>query len=156
MHLQHMEVPRLGVRIGATAAPLRHSHNNARAEPRLGPTPQLLATRDPQPVEGGPGIESASSWILVGFVSSVPPWELLASLRHFQPRWNHRAKTALQRSHHPQNKFSAHQGEATSTMQGKTLIYFYQPRLCNQAVLGSNPRTGLPLTVTDCDPGQVS
>ena len=33
--------------IGATAASLRQSHNNARSEPYLQPTPQLTATSDP-------------------------------------------------------------------------------------------------------------
>lgn len=33
-HLQHMEVPRLGVRTGATAAGPPHNHSNARSEMR--------------------------------------------------------------------------------------------------------------------------
>ena len=33
--------------IGAIAAGLHHSHSNAGSEPRLQPTPQLLATLDP-------------------------------------------------------------------------------------------------------------
>ena len=33
--------------IGAVAAGLHHSHNNTRTEPRLPPTPQLMATPDP-------------------------------------------------------------------------------------------------------------
>ena len=33
--------------IGGTGAGLCHSHSNARSEPRLRPTPQLMATRDP-------------------------------------------------------------------------------------------------------------
>ena len=32
--------------IGATAAGLHHSHSNTRYEPRLRPTPQLMATPD--------------------------------------------------------------------------------------------------------------
>ena len=46
-HLQHMEVPGLGGRIGAVAAGLHHSHSNPRSEPRLQPTPQLTATPGP-------------------------------------------------------------------------------------------------------------
>ena len=46
-------------RIRAVAAVLLHS--NVRLEPRLRPTPQLMATLDP----GDPGIEPTSSWILV-------------------------------------------------------------------------------------------
>ena len=33
--------------IGATAAGLHHSHSNARSEPHLQPTPQLMAMPDP-------------------------------------------------------------------------------------------------------------
>ena len=33
--------------IGAVAAGLRQSHSNAGSEPRLQPTPQLMATQDP-------------------------------------------------------------------------------------------------------------
>ena len=35
LHLRHMEVPRLGVRIGAIAAGLHHSHSNTGSQPRL-------------------------------------------------------------------------------------------------------------------------
>ena len=33
--------------VGATAAGLHHVHSNARSEPHLRPTPQLMATPDP-------------------------------------------------------------------------------------------------------------
>ena len=33
--------------IGAVATGLRHSHSNSGSEPRLQPTPQILATLDP-------------------------------------------------------------------------------------------------------------
>ena len=36
--------------IGATAADLRHSHSNARSEPRLQCTPQLVAMPDLNPL----------------------------------------------------------------------------------------------------------
>ena len=42
--------------IEATAAGLHHSHNNAKSEPRLRPTPQLMAMPDPQPTERGQGL----------------------------------------------------------------------------------------------------
>ena len=51
-------------RIGGTAACLHHSYGNTESL-----TPRAR-----------PGIEPASSWILVGFVSAVPQWELLAFL----------------------------------------------------------------------------
>ena len=41
--------------IGAVAAGLLHSHGNARSEPSLQPTPQLMAMPDPQPTERGRG-----------------------------------------------------------------------------------------------------
>ena len=44
-HPRHMEVPRLGVDSGAGAA--SHSHNSARSELPLQPTPQLTAVPDP-------------------------------------------------------------------------------------------------------------
>ena len=40
---------------GAVAASLCQSHSNARSEPRLWPTPQLMAVLDPQPTEQGQG-----------------------------------------------------------------------------------------------------
>jgi len=41
--------------IGAIAAGLYHSHNNARSEPRLQPTPQLTVPLDNQPTDQGQG-----------------------------------------------------------------------------------------------------
>ena len=52
------------------ATGLCHRHSNARSELHLPPTWQLAATLDPQPTE------PTSSWILVGFVTSDPQWEL--------------------------------------------------------------------------------
>ena len=40
---------------GAVAASLRQSHSNVGSELRLRPTPQLMATPDPQPTEQGQG-----------------------------------------------------------------------------------------------------
>ena len=55
-HTRHMEVPRPGGLIGATAAGLHRSHSNAGS-----------LTHGERP-----GIEPASSWILVRFVSTEP------------------------------------------------------------------------------------
>ena len=38
-------------RIEAVATGLRQSHSNAGSEPRLPPTPQLMATPDPEPTD---------------------------------------------------------------------------------------------------------
>ena len=53
--------------IGATAAGLHYSHSNPGSEPCLRPTPTAHSNT---------GGEPASSWILIGFVSSEPRWEL--------------------------------------------------------------------------------
>ena len=53
LHLQHVEVPRLGGLIRAVAAGLHHGHSNARSELRLWPTPQLMAMPDAYPTERG-------------------------------------------------------------------------------------------------------
>ena len=45
-----MEVARLGEGIRATAAGLHPSHSNAGSEPRLPPTPQLMAMLDLNPL----------------------------------------------------------------------------------------------------------
>ena len=50
-HLQHMEVLRLRVKLGTTAASLHHSPSNARSELCLWPTLQLRATLDTSPIE---------------------------------------------------------------------------------------------------------
>ena len=71
-HLQHMEVPRLGVESELVAAGRHHSHSNARSEPHLQPTPQLTATHWARP-----GIKPATSWFLVGCGSAAPWQELL-------------------------------------------------------------------------------
>ena len=56
---RHMEVPRLGGRIGAEAAGLHHSHSNLRSEPCLQPTPQLMATEWGQ----GSNLHPHCSWL---------------------------------------------------------------------------------------------
>ena len=63
--------------IRPAAAGLRHSHSDTRSEPCLWPTPQLMAMLDPQAKRlSEAGIEPTPSWILVRFVSTLPPWEL--------------------------------------------------------------------------------
>ena len=52
-HLQHMEVPKLGVQ--SELQPLAYTtfHSNSGSELHPQPTPQLTATQDPQPTERG-------------------------------------------------------------------------------------------------------
>ena len=59
--------------IGATAASLHHSCNNGESELHLRPTLQLMAGS--LTYSARPGMEPASSWILVEFVSTEPQWE---------------------------------------------------------------------------------
>ena len=51
--------------IRAVADGLCHSHSNTRSEPHLWPTPQLMATLDPQPTEWGQGsnLQPHASWL---------------------------------------------------------------------------------------------
>ena len=76
-HLWHMEVPRLGANQSYGCWP-SHSHSNLGSKLCLWPTPQLTEKLDPLPWPR-PGIKSASSWILVGFVSTAP-WQELPDL----------------------------------------------------------------------------
>ena len=52
-YLQHVEVFQARGWTGATAASLCHNH---RSKPHLQPTPQLRGMTDPQPTEGGQGL----------------------------------------------------------------------------------------------------
>ena len=51
--LQHMEVPRLGVKSKLPAE--HHSHGNTESELYLWPTPEFVAMMDPLPTEGSQG-----------------------------------------------------------------------------------------------------
>ena len=57
--------------IGATATGLCHSHNNTRSKPRLQPTQQPTGNARSSTQWGRPGIEPATPWFLVGFVSAA-------------------------------------------------------------------------------------
>ena len=76
-HMQHIEVSGIGVRVGATAAGLHHSHSNTRSEQSLWPTLQFRATAGSLTHWAGPGIKFASSWLLVSFITAEPQWELI-------------------------------------------------------------------------------
>ena len=64
--------------IGAAAASLHHNHSNTSSELGLWPTLQLRAMPGSLTHWAGPGIEPTSSWILVGFITTVSWRELPA------------------------------------------------------------------------------
>ena len=55
--------------VGAAAASLHHSHRNARSEPPLGPTLQLVGNARCLSPWARPGMEPLPSWILIGFLT---------------------------------------------------------------------------------------
>ena len=55
LHPWHVEAPRPGGPVGATASSLSHSHSNVGSELRLQPTTQPATTLDPRPTEQGQG-----------------------------------------------------------------------------------------------------
>ena len=74
-HLQHMEVPRLGVKSELQVS----AYTTATATSDLSCICDLhySSRQCRSPTHWArPGIEPASSWILVRFVSAAPPWEL--------------------------------------------------------------------------------
>ena len=79
---RHMEVPRLWGWIGAVATGLHHSHSNTRSKPRL--RTYTIARGNVRSLIHWVrlGIEPASSWVLVRFVSTQPRQELL--LQYFK------------------------------------------------------------------------
>ena len=71
-----MEIPRRGVESEPQLTAYITAPGNVGSEQHLRPTPQLTATPDPWPTELGQRSNPESSWILVRFISAVPPWEL--------------------------------------------------------------------------------
>ena len=76
-HLRHMGSSQIRGQIGAVVASLHHSHSNVGSEPPSVTYTTAHDNTDPQPTERGQGLQSASSWMLVGVISSVPQQELL-------------------------------------------------------------------------------
>ena len=66
--------------IGAVAANLHHSHSNAGSEPRLRPTPQLMAMPDPQPTKRGQGLNAQPHGSWSDSLTTEPLWELQAHI----------------------------------------------------------------------------
>ena len=58
--------------IRAAAAGLHHSHSNAGSKPHLWPKLKLMAMPNPEPTEPEARDSPASSWLLVGFVTTEP------------------------------------------------------------------------------------
>ena len=63
---------------------LCHRQGNVWSELCLLPTTQLTAMPDPRP-----GIEPASSWIPVGFITTEPQWELLNQFLIWNSKFAH-------------------------------------------------------------------
>ena len=89
-----------------------HSHRNTRSKPHLWPTPQLRATSDPHPLSG-PGIEPASSWILIGFISTEPHQALPSFHFHKQP-WELASIISILRIRKPRHKRKRHEFQGKS------------------------------------------
>ena len=63
--------------IGAAAVSLHHNHSHVQPESHLWPTAKLTAMPDPYLTQWErTRINPASSWVLVGFVTAEPQWEL--------------------------------------------------------------------------------
>ena len=60
----------------ATAAALHHSHSNGQIQAMSVIYTIALGNARVSTYWAGPGIEHASSWRLVGFISTAPQWEL--------------------------------------------------------------------------------
>ena len=58
--------------IGAVAAGLHHSRNNAGSEPRLRPTPLFTATLDPSPTERGQALNLHPHGYKLGSLTTEP------------------------------------------------------------------------------------
>ena len=71
--------------IWTTAASLYHSHTKSKL--CLLPTAQLMATTGSLTHRARPGMEPATSWILVGLVSAAPQWELQVSKDRNLIKW---------------------------------------------------------------------
>ena len=73
---------------GTGASATSHSHSSMGSEPCLQPTPELMAMPDPLAHRVRPGIESTSSWLLVGFVTAEQQRELLQlEYKPTVPQW---------------------------------------------------------------------
>ena len=77
-----MEVPRLGVKIGATAAALNHSHNRGGVKAASLTYTTSHFNAGSLTHQTRPGIKPPSSWILVKFISTEPQ-QKLPSLKLF-------------------------------------------------------------------------
>ena len=75
-YLRHMELPRLGVELEIQLLAYNNSHSNCEIQ-AASVTYTIAHSYAGSPTHWArPGIEPASSWILVGFISAVPRREL--------------------------------------------------------------------------------
>ena len=79
-HLRHMKFPRLGVQLELQLLALHHSHSNIRSELCLQPNTTTHGNAGSLTQWARPGIEPATSWFLVRFISTAPWQELLEKL----------------------------------------------------------------------------
>ena len=75
-NLSHMEVPRLRGPVGVRAAGPHHSHSSARIRAASVTYTTVCGSARSLTYRARPGIQPATSWFLVGFVSAVPLREL--------------------------------------------------------------------------------
>ena len=96
----HMEVPRL--RVELELHDLHHSHNNARSKPRLRPTYTTAHGNVGSLTHWArPAIEPISSWIQIGFLTTVPRRELPTFFTSWYPEmiyanhWNYFVRSQI-------------------------------------------------------------
>ena len=71
------ESPQTRGHIRAATSVLCHSHSKTGSQPHLGPTPQLVAMQDPEPTEGGQGLNLYPHGPYVWVLTPEPQRELL-------------------------------------------------------------------------------
>ena len=83
-HLQHIEVPRLGVKLEQQL--MAYTPATAMQDPsHICNSLHSSRQRHSSTHWGGPGIEPSSSWILLRFITTKPQWELLPQIKLNSP-----------------------------------------------------------------------
>ena len=81
-------------RIGAAAAGLRQSHSHAGSEPRSTTYTTAHGHTGSSTHGARPGIEPATSWFLVRFISALPGWEHLGSFPMHKKQFSNAVRAA--------------------------------------------------------------